>query len=310
MNTLKTFDSIKEDLIQLGIKKGDTVFLRISYRAIGKTEGGPKTFLDAILDIVGEDGTVLLTAFPKRYKRRLRFFHRRDYVQKDPRPQSITGALSNISMHYPGAMLSSRVDFPFVAIGKHAQYLTSNHTYEKEGYWILEEAIEKFDCICLRIGGEPFIGTTHMAVSHILREKGEYQMAPRYGVYVKDNNSIEWKENNNVVFCKNAFKAYLPAIFESIRIIEGKVGDGYAIITDMKESLKAEEDLLRKDLHNILCSDPDCCICRTSFSFSDSSKWFFLLKQFLNLFRGNVKVRLSKIKYMLETFLLFRDKNN
>ena len=310
MDTLKTFASIKSDLLQLGIKQGDTVFLRISYRAIGKTEGGPKTFLDALLDIVGEDGTVLLTAFPKRFNRGLRLFHRKDYVPENSHPKSTTGALSNVGMNYPGALISSKADFPFVAIGKHAQYLTSNHTYDKEGYWILEEAIEKFNCICLRIGGEPFVGTTHMAVSHILREKGEYQMAPRYGLYVKENGSLAWKETNNVIFCRNAFKSYISDIIEQVRLKEGTVGNGYAITTDMKKSLRVEEELLRKDLSKILCSDPDCCLCRTTFSFSETSKSKFMSRQFLKIFRGNPKKQLGRIKHMLEQFVLFSVKNN
>ena len=39
-----TFESIKKDLVSLGVKPGDTVFLRISYKAIGKLEGRNNNF--------------------------------------------------------------------------------------------------------------------------------------------------------------------------------------------------------------------------------------------------------------------------
>lgn len=305
-----TFESIKNDLISLGVHSGDTVFLRISYKAIGKIEGGPKTFLDAIINVVGKDGTVILTAFPKRYNNKLRVFHRKDAVDQGASPKSITGAMSNVALQYSGSMVSSRKDFPFVALGKHAHYLTSNHSYDKEGYWILEEAIDKFNCKCLRVGGKPFIGTTHFSLSHIMREKGAYQIAPRYGVFVKDKNKLIWRENNNVVFCPTAFNAYLPEIIEDIKISEGKIGAGYAIITDMKKSMQAEEALFRKDLNRVLCSDPGCCLCRTTFSFSDSTKSRFLKHQIGEVFRGNGIRGVKRIIGDIETYMLFTTKNN
>ena len=77
---MHTIEKIKNDLINLGIKSGDTLFLRISYRAVGKIEGGPKSFIDALLDVVGTDGTIILTAFPKKYIRQFRFLHRRQIL--------------------------------------------------------------------------------------------------------------------------------------------------------------------------------------------------------------------------------------
>ena len=47
-----TFDSLRNDLKMLGVSSGDLLFLRISYKAIGRVEGGPKTFVDALLDVV------------------------------------------------------------------------------------------------------------------------------------------------------------------------------------------------------------------------------------------------------------------
>lgn len=306
---MNTLNSLKENLQKLGLKPGDTVFLRISYKAIGKVEGGPKTFLDAVVEVIGEEGTMLLTAFPKRYKNKLKYFHRKDAVDASNRPKSNTGAMSNIAMSYPNAKLSYRVDFPFVAIGKHADYLTENHTYEKTGYWILEEAIEKFDCKCLRVGGEPFIGTTHMSLSHILIEKGEYQMFPKYGLYVKDTNGIKWRETSNTTFCPSAFKKYLPEIIDYIKLGEGKIGDGYAIITNMKKSLQAEEELLRKDIKRILCDDPNCCKCRATFSFSDMSRIRYVFSQLKKCIQGDPNITIRTIKNSLKEQILFSTKN-
>lgn len=301
---MHTLNSIKDDLIKLGVRYGDTIFLRVSYRSIGKIEGGPKTFIDAIMELVGEEGTVLLTAFPTRYNNKLKLFHIHNVVDSNKRPHSNTGVMSNIAMTYPGAFLSYRVDFPFVAIGKHAKYLTENHSYDKNGYWILEEAIYKYDCKCLRIGGEPFIGTTHMSLSHVLKEKGEYQMSPRYGLFVRDSNGITWRENNNVIFCPTALKNYLPEIMDDIKINEGKVGEGYAIITNMKKSMELEQSILRNDISKILCDKPDCWICRKSFSFSTTNQIKFFINKCKYLHNDGTISFKSKIRILLEMYLL------
>ena len=80
---MHTYEKIKEDLIQLGIQKGDTLFLRVSYRAIGKIDGGPKVFLDALLDAIGPEGTIILSAFPKKHITQLRWLYRKYIVSKE-----------------------------------------------------------------------------------------------------------------------------------------------------------------------------------------------------------------------------------
>ena len=77
-----TYNDLVRDIKSLGIKDGDTLFLRISYRAIGKIENGPKTFIDALLNVVGEEGTIILTAFPKIFQSHVRFFIRNKFYQK------------------------------------------------------------------------------------------------------------------------------------------------------------------------------------------------------------------------------------
>lgn len=296
--------AILEDLKKMKLKEGDTVFLRISYKAIGKIEGGPKSFLDAILEVIGKEGTILLTAFPNRYINKLRLLHRKDASDINERPKPNTGAMSVTAMSYPNACVSNRIDFPFVAIGRHASYLTENHTYENNGYWILEEAIDKYNCLCLRIGGEPFIGTTHMSLSHVLHDLGEYQMTPRYGLYERNGNKLIWRENNNVFFCPSAFKTFLSEFKDQIVVSEGTIGDGYAIITDMKKSMRIEENLLKQDINKILCNNPDCWLCRSAYSFSGSSKTSFMLNQIRRSMQGKTKLTKSRIKTLCEMYFL------
>ena len=296
-----TLESLKEDFRNIGIKVGDTLFLRISYKSVGEVEGGPMTFLKALHEVVGEEGTIILTAFPKKHISQLRFFHRREVYSEEKPPRSTTGIMSVMATSYPGALLSRKLEFPFVVIGKHANYLTQMHTHEKRGYGLLEEAIEKFDCKCLRIGGEPFTGTTHIAFTKVLRATGNYQKKPKYGLYIREGNCVKWYDTNNTIFCHTAFlKANSKYIYPYlIHKKEGLVGNGHAVLTRMKETLQKEEDYINQDVSRMLCDNKECLLCRVSFSFSDSNVIIYLVRQLLQLCKGNIRKAIQNIRSLL-----------
>ena len=129
-----TKESLKEDFYRIGIKEGDTLFLRISYKAVGKIEGGPMVFLQALHEVIGEDGTIILTAFPQKYIRQLRFFHRKEVYSYENPPKPTTGVMPIMAMSYPGVKISRKLEFPFLVIGKHAEYLTNSRIYRHNAY--------------------------------------------------------------------------------------------------------------------------------------------------------------------------------
>ena len=53
---------IHRDLRALGIEPGDTLLVHASYKSLGPLEGGAKTFFDALLSYLGENGTLLMPA--------------------------------------------------------------------------------------------------------------------------------------------------------------------------------------------------------------------------------------------------------
>jgi len=57
----------KTDLIEnfkaLGVETGDTLLVHSSYKSLGGVDGGPQAVIDAFLEILGEDGTLLMPTF-------------------------------------------------------------------------------------------------------------------------------------------------------------------------------------------------------------------------------------------------------
>lgn len=58
-----TKEEFKSDLISLGIKPGDTIFMHSSFKSIGEIEEGASGLFSAILELLGDEGTLLLPAF-------------------------------------------------------------------------------------------------------------------------------------------------------------------------------------------------------------------------------------------------------
>ena len=60
---MNSFDVIVKDLQNLGLEKGDTAIVHSSLKSMGQVDGGANTVIDAILEVIGLNGTVLFPAF-------------------------------------------------------------------------------------------------------------------------------------------------------------------------------------------------------------------------------------------------------
>jgi aminoglycoside 3-N-acetyltransferase len=60
-----TFDRtrIVRDLQALGLQAGDSVLVHSSLKSIGHVDGGPDTVIDALLEVLGKTGTLLMPSF-------------------------------------------------------------------------------------------------------------------------------------------------------------------------------------------------------------------------------------------------------
>lgn len=265
----------KEDIInglnKLGIKKGDTLFLRISYKAIGETEGGPNTVIDAIQEVLGPEGTIIATAFPNH---QMAFSSREKIVYK-PGENITTGVIPILLSKRTEAFFSSNPISPFVCIGKNAKILTEFHTPDKHNLDLLIKAIEISSPKCLRIGGKALDGTTHIAFSEGLVKNHQYNIRKPEGIYYYDNNGkLKFQYQDMSLFCPEGFKKFYDQHIFSDRsavLGNGMIGQGMAVLTDMRRTLEIERERISSDPKILLCDNPQCIHCRSSYSYSDYS---------------------------------------
>ena len=112
-----TRDEIYRGLWDTGLHDGDVVLVHSAMRTLGRVQGGGDTVVSALLDVIGERGTLVVPTFT--------FIHE---VEDDPiidpqSDQSEMGAITEAARTHPQALRSTAFRHSFAAIGRRAEVL-------------------------------------------------------------------------------------------------------------------------------------------------------------------------------------------
>lgn len=132
-----TRPSLRRDLQRLGLLAGDTVMVHAAMSRVGRLMNGPDALIQALLDAVGSDGTVLAyTDWDARYDELLDDEGRvpaawREHVPPfDPsasRAIRDNGVFPEFLRTTPGARRSGNPGASVAALGAKADWLTADH---------------------------------------------------------------------------------------------------------------------------------------------------------------------------------------
>ncbi len=137
---LVTKSRIVADLQRLGLTSGQTVMLHTSVKNIGWVVGGPSIVLEALLDVLTEDGTLMMIASWEDQPYHLIEWpaeQQQAYLAECPafdparspaewRKMSI---LAEYLRTWPGSR-RSRHPFSYVAVGRQAEWMTRDHPWQ------------------------------------------------------------------------------------------------------------------------------------------------------------------------------------
>lgn len=159
---------LKKDIVEalkaVGVRSGQTVMVHTSLSSLGFVCGGAQTVIEALLECVGEEGTIMMPTQswknldpesgvhweePKEWWQAIR--DNWPSYDKDITPTNTMGAVAEMFRRWPGALRSNHPARSVAAYGKYAQYLTENHDlsnifgdgspigklYELDGYVLL-----------------------------------------------------------------------------------------------------------------------------------------------------------------------------
>jgi len=133
----RTRASLGDDLTRIGLRAGDTVMVHAAMRKVGPLLNGPDALSNAILDVVGPEGTVLVyTSWDSLHDDLMDDDGRvlpewRDHVPGFDRQASravrMNGIIAEFVRTMPGAHRSANPGASVAAVGKLAGWITADH---------------------------------------------------------------------------------------------------------------------------------------------------------------------------------------
>ncbi len=139
---------LKDEFRALGLQAGDTLFVHSSYSSLGKApggmEGGPQAVIDTILEIIGDQGTLIMPTF--NY----------DFLKGSPwdirNTPSQMGILTELVRTDPRAKRMFHAIYSMAAIGKHADELAAHRANDCFGETTIFTKFREWDAKILILG--------------------------------------------------------------------------------------------------------------------------------------------------------------
>ncbi len=229
-----------ENFKRIGIQSGDTVLVHSALSRIGYLEEGPKTFVDALLSVVGDAGHILMPTSPNNvyqlnYIRNTPFFDVRNSPSK-------TGKITEYFRTMPGTVRSIHPTEPVSVIGPDKEKFTEGHfnaltPYTKESpFYKVGEANGKI----LYVGVTLAMAGTSL---HTLEDAVDNFKYPIYYPDVFDFEVIDYEGKKHKVKTKVHDPEYskkrkcddLIPLFEEAGVLEKvKVGQADTLLVDAR----------------------------------------------------------------------------
>jgi aminoglycoside 3-N-acetyltransferase len=129
---------------ELGLEAGDILLVHSSYKSFGGVDGGPQAVIDALREVLGEDGTLIMPTFNF------------DFCKGEPWDARTTpshmGAMTNMVREHPDAKRVFHPIYSFSILGKHTEFLTKDHYKSSYGANSLFAKLRELDGKIMVVG--------------------------------------------------------------------------------------------------------------------------------------------------------------
>jgi len=235
-----TKEYLIENLKNCGITKGDSLLVHSSLSKMGYLENGPDTLIDALIEVIGDNGNLLMPSSPNAllqldYIRKNELFD----VQNSP---SKLGAITENFRKRSGVIRSLNVTEPVCAFGPDAHYLTEGHFNEITPY----TKNSPFYRLIEKNGKILYIGVTLANAGtslHVLEDAVDFKYPVYYpevfNVQIKDLNgeihSVKTKVHNPEFSKKRKCDELLPLFLAENVCEKIKIGQADSYLFDAKK---------------------------------------------------------------------------
>ena len=242
------------------INAGDIVVMHSSMREIGRVQDGTKTTVQAIKEVISQEGTVLMPALSSPPS------DGRFYMAKTP---SRVGLVTEVFRVSEGVKRSRHPSHSVCAWGKRARELLSGHDKTSPvGVGNPFHNAARAGADMLMIGCDLRTCTLVHTAEAIARVP--YLGKVGYPGYDKPLILVDYDGSETLFPCKDppgdgtGFAAVQEALEQRGMIMECKLGSAGCLKFSAKDCLDVAVELVRADPTALLCENPKCPVCPKS----------------------------------------------
>ncbi|MDH6126223.1 AAC(3) family N-acetyltransferase [Kitasatospora sp. GP82] len=254
-------DRLEADLGRLGVQRGETLLVQSSLRSIGPMADGARTLLEALLRVLGPDGTlVVYTATPENSntsrlalaptdgmtpEQRQAYWDTRPPFDRSRTPTSkILGHFSELVRRQPEAVRSSHPQTSFTALGHGARDLMRRHRWaEHLGVHSPVQRLHDRGARALLIGVPVWCCTAF----HLAEYRQQDPPMQRYGCVVTDRRGQRrWVHFEAVHLRDEHFEPMASALEAGMpSLLAGTLGDADCYLLRITEGVDVADKFLR-----------------------------------------------------------------
>lgn len=252
-----TLDRLVADFQALGLHPGSRLALHSSLKSIGFVFGGPQTVIRTLMEVVGEEGTILMPVFSRPAAR--------FSMQETP---SRTGLVTETFRRMPGVTRSPHPTHSVAVWGADAEEIARGH--EQASGLGVDSPFHRL----ARRGGLVLLVGCDSRSSSIIHVAEAIAQVPYLDVFYPGydipmtvvypdgrERLVEPRENPGD---SSAFLVVEEEMRRQGLIREGLVGQARTLVMNGMDIIEAALALLRKDPASLLCQKPNCPVCPKS----------------------------------------------
>lgn len=244
---MHTYDSLRSDLISLGVKSTDTVMVHSSMKAIGEVSGGADTVIDLLIDTVAQQGLLLLPTHTWQE------WNCEDGIFDPQTEPSCVGILTELFRKRPGVVRSCHPTHSIAALGAEAE----TYIYGEE---LSRSPCPKFGCwgrLAAVKAKILFLGAS-LKTNTFLHSVEEWYEVPdrlaqqptRYRIRTPQGLLVDCPQHKHHSSCGDVSQHYdkmLPLFLKQGIARQGTIGDATSYLCDAAGMAHITGELLKQN---------------------------------------------------------------